>query len=178
LPFLNSTRSPASWTVDEFSQPLKSQQPEPARQRNIQNYAMAPAISNEREMITVIARAALTSTPQAPPATGRPSNDGFSPAAIIGVVAAIVILLILVPLVAVILRRYERKRCMEMLPDSASTRAGSSKSSVREDQSLRSIMVTKEVQRSSIKVDSRIKRPEEAYAHERGWSRTEVRGGT
>jgi hypothetical protein len=67
---------------------------------------------------------------------------------------------------------------MEMLPDTASTRVGSSKSSVREDQSLRSIMVTKEVQRSSLKVDDALKRPEEAHTHERGWSRTEVRGGT
>ncbi|KAH7067705.1 hypothetical protein BKA63DRAFT_522663 [Paraphoma chrysanthemicola] len=141
---------------------------------------MAPTIANKSEMLAIIVRAASTSTstPQAPPATGRPSNDGFSPSAIIGVVAAIVILLILVPLVAVILRRYERKRCMEMLPDSASTRAGSSTSSVREDQSLKSILVTKEVQRSSLKVESGLKRPEEAYTHGRGWSRTEVRGGS
>ncbi|KAF2025365.1 hypothetical protein EK21DRAFT_116917 [Setomelanomma holmii] len=143
---------------------------------------MAPAYTNKLGEITLIVRSTPTSTsvPQAPPAAGAiatTTDDGFGPAAIIGVVMAIVAILILVPLVAVILRRHERKRCMEMLPDSASTRMGSSKSSVREDQSLKSIMVTKEVQRSSLKVDSGLRRPEEAHTHERGWSRIEVRGG-
>jgi hypothetical protein len=83
----------------------------------------------------------------------------------------------MVPLIAVILRRYERKRCLEMLPDSASGGSRSSKSSVREDQSLKSILVTREVQRSSLRVSEGVRKPEEAHINERGWSRTEVRGG-
>lgn len=117
-----------------------------------------------------------TSVPQAPSAWGGSPSDGFSPAAIIGIVAAIVILLVLIPLVAVLLRRYERKRCVEMLPDSASLRPGTSDSSVREH-SLKSIMVTREVQRSSVKIEENLRIPEEAHTHARGWSRTEVRGG-
>jgi hypothetical protein len=52
---------------------------------------------------------------------------------------------------------------------------------VREDQSLKSILVTREVQRSSLRVAGRVedgvKRSEEAHMSESGWSRTEVRGG-
>jgi len=83
----------------------------------------------------------------------------------------------MVPLIAVMLRRYERKRCLEMLPDSASGGLASGKSSMRESESLKSILVTKEVQRSSLRVVEGLRRPEEAHTHERGWSKTEVRGG-
>lgn len=122
------------------------------------------------------------SIPQAGPAPPAPaastsSNDGWSPLAIIGIVAAIVIILVLVPLIAIILRRYERKRCLEMLPDGASAEMASSKSSVREDQSLKSILVTKEVLRSSLRMSPTVSKPEEAHTHGRGWSQTEVRGG-
>jgi hypothetical protein len=66
-----------------------------------------------------------------------------------------------------------------MLPDSASGKQGSSKSSVREDQSLRSILVTREVLRSSLRVEEEgVRKPEEVYMREREWSRTEVRGGS
>lgn len=138
---------------------------------------MAPLLSRT---IALVSRQTDTSIPQAPPATGSwgaSQSDGFNPAAIIGIVAAIVIILVLVPLIAAILRRYERKRCREMLPDTPSARLGSSSSSVQEDQSLKSILVTKEVQRSSVRVDDGLQRPEEAHTHERGWSCTEVRGG-
>lgn len=122
------------------------------------------------------------SMPQAGPAPPAPAastsfNDGWSPLAIIGIVAAIVIILILIPLIAIILRRYERKRCLEMLPDGASAEMASSKSSVREDQSLKSILVTKEVLRSSLRMSPTVAKPEEAHTHGRGWSQTEVRGG-
>lgn len=115
--------------------------------------------------------------PQAAPSAATSPNDGWSPLAIIGIVAAIVFILGLVPFIAVILRRYERKRCLEMLPDSASAEMGSSKSSVREDQSLKSIMVTREVLRSSLRMSPSVTKPEEAHTHVRGWSQTEVRGG-
>jgi flagellar biosynthesis/type III secretory pathway M-ring protein FliF/YscJ len=121
-----------------------------------------------------------TSIPQAPPAAGSwgpPAAQGWSPSAIIGIVAAIVIILVLVPLIAIILRRYERKRCLEMLPDAAAGGLDSSKSSVREDQSLKSILVTKEVSRSSLRMAPGLSKPEEAHTHGRGWSQTEVRGG-
>jgi hypothetical protein len=120
------------------------------------------------------------SIPQAPPAAptaSTSSNDGWSPLAIIGIIAAIVIILVMVPLIAIILRRYERKRCLEMLPDGASAEMASSKSSVREDQSLKSILVTKEVLRSSLRMSPTVAKPDEAHAHVRGWSQTEVRGG-
>jgi hypothetical protein len=66
-----------------------------------------------------------------------------------------------------------------MLPDSASGKQGSSKSSVREDQSLRSILVTREVMRLSLRVDGNaLKKPEEVYMRENEWNRTEVRGGS
>lgn len=86
----------------------------------------------------------------------------------------------MIPLVAVIMRRYERKRCLEMLPDSSSGGHRFSNSSVREDQSLKSILVTREVQRSSLRIGGNgVKRPEEVHVKsERGWSHTEVRGGS
>jgi hypothetical protein len=85
----------------------------------------------------------------------------------------------MVPITAILIRRYERKRCREMLQDSVSGKQGSSKSSVKEDQSLRSILVTREVLRSSLRVEGPgLKKPEEVYMRERGWSRTEVRGGS
>lgn len=63
-----------------------------------------------------------------------------------------------------------------MVKDSGSR--GSSRGSdgvgnLQEGQSLRSILVTKELQRVSIKLI----KPEEAYVHGRGWSEAEVRGG-
>ncbi|KAH7377874.1 hypothetical protein BKA66DRAFT_571897 [Pyrenochaeta sp. MPI-SDFR-AT-0127] len=120
----------------------------------------------------------ITSSPQAPTAAYTwDSNDGWSPAAIIGIVAAAVLLLVAVPLVAVILRRYERKRLRETAKDSGSSSLGSSKSSIREGQSLRSILVTRELQRTSVKLAEGVDRPEQAHMSGRGWSRTEVRGG-
>jgi hypothetical protein len=143
---------------------------------------MAPTLKEVLNSINLASRDTSTYTelPQAPPAhsprdTSR--NDGWSPSAIIGIVAAIIAILVLVPLIAIILRRYERKRCQEMLPDGVSSGSRSSKSSVREDQSLKSILVTREVQRSSLRMAPSLTRPEEAHTHGRGWSRTEVRGG-
>jgi hypothetical protein len=145
---------------------------------------MAPILAHQFYKVFLFRRDDYSSIPQAPPATSpHPSstNSGWSPSAIIGIVAAIVLILIMVPLIAIILRRYERKRCLEMLPkDGPSPRLGSSSnSSVREDQSLKSILVTREVQRSSLRVAPEVKRPEEVYMKngEEGWSRTEVRGG-
>jgi H+/gluconate symporter-like permease len=143
---------------------------------------MAPTTARQIRTIALLGRDTTASTPipQAPPAANsdRAANtNGWTPSAIIGIVVAIVIVLILVPILAVIYRRYERKRCAEMLPDSASSKAGSSRSSVREGQSLKSILVTKEVLRSSLRVEGGLRRPEEAHMDERGWSQTEVQGG-
>jgi hypothetical protein len=142
---------------------------------------MAPVFATLFPSVYLSIRDDYSSIPQAPPAT--PSNtssskDGWSPSAIIAIVAAVVLILAMVPLIAIILRRYEKKRCLEMLPkDGTSPRTGSSHSSTREDSSLKSILVTREVQRSSLKMAPGLKRPEEAHTHERGWSHTEVRGG-
>lgn len=126
----------------------------------------------------LLSRSIPQGTPPPPaPTASTSSNDGWSPAAIIGIVAAIVIILITVPLIAIILRRYERKRCLEMVPEVASNGMGSSQSSVREDQSLKSILVTKELQRSSLRMSPSVARPEEVHAHGRAWSQTQVRGG-
>jgi hypothetical protein len=143
---------------------------------------MAPTLKQALGSTNLVTRDTSTPTdlPQAPPAQsvwGASRDDGWSPSAIIGIVAAVIIILVLVPLIAIILRRYERKRCLEMLPDAASGGLRSSKSSVREDQSLKSILVTREVQRSSLRMAPALTRPEEAHTHGRGWSRTEVRGG-
>jgi hypothetical protein len=142
---------------------------------------MAPISAQFSQIISLITRDTSTppasSLPQAPTAAlprGRPSTDGWTPSSIIAIVAAIAVVLSLVPLIAIVLRRYERKRCLEMLPEAG---LQSSKSSVREDQSLKSILVTMEVQRSSLRV---VARPEEVYVNGQGtgWSRTEVRGGS
>jgi hypothetical protein len=143
---------------------------------------MAPTLTQVVSTIRLAKRDTSTSTalPQAPPALGvwrASTNDGWSPSAIIGIVAAVVIILVLVPLIAIILRRYERKRCLEMLPDASSGRLGSSKSSMRENQSLKSILVTKEVLRSSLRMTPALTKPDEAHTHGRVWSQTEVRGG-
>jgi hypothetical protein len=143
---------------------------------------MAPTLTQVVGTKRLANRNTSTSTalPQAPPALGvwgASTNDGWSPSAIIGIVAAVVIILVLVPLIAIILRRYERKRCLEMLPDGSSGGLGSSKSSVREDQSLKSILVTKEVLRSSLRMTPSLTKPDEAHTHGRVWSQTEVRGG-
>jgi len=141
---------------------------------------MAPISTQVQQTASIVQHelSPSASVPEAPSVANRPSKaDGFSPSAIIGIVAAIVLILALVPLIAIILRRYERKRCREMRADMASTRLDSSGSSVREGQSLKSILVTKEVLRSSLRVSQGPKRPEEAHINERGWSLTEVRGG-
>ena len=116
-----------------------------------------------------------TSLPAAPLARSSDS-DGWSPLAIIGIVASIVVLLLCVPLIAICLRRYEGKRCKEMVKDSGSR--GSSRGSdglghLQEGQSLRNIMVTRELQRVSLKLS----KLEEAHVHGRGWTEAEVQGG-
>ncbi|KAJ4982835.1 hypothetical protein SVAN01_11683 [Stagonosporopsis vannaccii] len=118
-----------------------------------------------------------TIIPSAPSAAPRSTNsDGFSPLAIIGIVAAIMGLICCVPLIAICLRRYERKRCKEMVKESGirgSSRGSDALSHLEEGQSLRSILVTKELQRISLKLS----KPAEAHVQGRGWSETDVRGG-
>ncbi|KAH7384033.1 hypothetical protein DE146DRAFT_213285 [Phaeosphaeria sp. MPI-PUGE-AT-0046c] len=138
---------------------------------------MAPIASHLLQARNHIFSRSIPQGPPIAPTAATSSKDGWSPSAIIGIVAAIIIILVLVPLIAIILRRYERKRCLEMLPDTASAEMGSSKSSVREDQSLKSILVTREVLRSSLRMAPAVTKPEEAHTHVRGWSQTEVRGG-
>ena len=121
---------------------------------------------------------AYTTVPAAPPAAPPASSfkeDGWSPLAIIGIVASIMVILLCVPLIAICLRRYERKRCKEMVKDSGnggSSRGSDDLSRLQEGQSLKSILVTKELQRTSLKLS----KPEEAYLNGRGWSKAEVRG--
>jgi hypothetical protein len=124
--------------------------------------------------------------PEAPPAMAPNTvsrSDGFSPGAIIGIVIAIVCLILAVPLIAVLLRKYEKTRLRETpkLPGSSS---GDSLRSIEEGHSLKSIIVTKELSRSSVRmerVDSGIRRPDDVYAvgkeRERAWSVTEVHAG-
>jgi hypothetical protein len=124
-------------------------------------------------------------SPEAPPAiipNVSSRSDGFSPGAIIGIVIAIVGLLLAVPLIAILLRRYEKTRLRETPKSPGSSNI--SLRSIQEDHSLRSILVTKELLRSSMRmerVDSGVRRPEEVHGNERererGWSCTEVRGG-
>lgn len=83
----------------------------------------------------------------------------------------------MVPLIAVTLRHYERKRLQETVQNNGASGLDSSKSSITEGQSLKSILVTREMQRSSVKLGEGVDRPEQAHMHERGWSRTEVRAG-
>jgi hypothetical protein len=97
-------------------------------------------------------------------------------------VIAIVGLLLAVPLIAILLRRYEKTRLRETPKSPGSSNI--SLRSIQEDHSLRSILVTKELSRSSMRmerVDSGVRRPEEVHGNgrerERGWSCTEVRGG-
>ncbi len=82
----------------------------------------------------------------------------------------------MVPLIALLVRKYERKRLKETVKHSAWSDAGSSKSSLK-DGSLRQIVVTKELQRTSMKLAEGVDKPEPVYAHGREWSRTEVKGG-
>ena len=153
---------------------------------------MSSTIVHPTSFVTSVVRATSTQTsaaqqtattiPQAPTAAGtwaadESNRDGWSPAAIIGIVAAVVLILISVPLVAILLRRYERKRLRETVNNSGSSGLGSSKSSVKEGQSLRSILVTRELQRTSLKLAEGVDKPEPAHLHEKGWNRTEVRGG-
>src|SRR4051812_45554839 len=105
-----------------------------------------------RVMLAMRDASTPTANPQAPPVGGgwgAPANDGWSPAAIIGIVAAIMSIMVLIPFIALLLRKNERKRCREVLSKSTPGGLQSSKNSVREEQSLKSILVTKEVQRSS-----------------------------
>lgn len=63
-----------------------------------------------------------------------------------------------------------------MVKDSGSrgsSRGSDGLSHLQEGQSLRSILVTKELQRVSL----RLNQPEEAHVHGKGWSEAEVRGG-
>ncbi|EOA87493.1 hypothetical protein ACJQWK_10115 [Exserohilum turcicum] len=124
--------------------------------------------------------------PQAPPAdlaNISSHNDGFSPGAIIGIVIAIVCLLLVVPLIAVLLRRYEKSRLRETprIPDNSDA----SLRSIGENHSLQRILVTKELLRSSIRmerIDSGLRRPDEVYGggreREESWSHTDVQGGS
>ena len=124
--------------------------------------------------------------PEAPPATipkTGSGSDGFSPGAIVGIVLAVIFLLLLVPLIAMLLRRYEKTRLRETPKSSGSSHA-SLRSHSQEEQNLGCILVTKELLRSSVRmerVDSGINRPDEIYGNgrerTRGWSVTEVRGG-
>ena len=107
------------------------------------------------------------------------NSSAWTPLAIIGIVTSIIVLLLCIPLIAICMRRYERKRCKETFKATSGSR-GSSRGSdgasqMEEGQSLKSIMVTRELQRSSLKVT----KPEVAYTggQERGWSSVEVRGG-
>ena len=100
-----------------------------------------------------------TLTPEAPPAiipipNGSSRRDGFSPGAIIGIVIAIVCLLLLVPIIAILLRRYEKTRLRET-PKLSPGSSGSDVSlrSVQENHSLKSILVTKELSRSSMRME-------------------------
>ena len=127
-----------------------------------------------------------TIVPEAPPATvpkAGSRSDGFSPGAIIGIVIAIVFLLLLVPLIAILLRRYEKTRLRET-PKSSGSSNVSLRSHSQEEPNLGRILVTKELLRSSVRmerVDSGINKPDQIYGNGRdrlrGWSITEVRGG-
>lgn len=122
----------------------------------------------------------MSTTPPAPSVLPAPHNSSaWTPLAIIGIVTSIIILLLCIPLIAICMRRYERKRCKETFKAPSGSR-GSSRGSdgvsqLEEGQSLKSIMVTRELQRSSLKVT----KPEVAYSggQGRGWSSVEVRGG-
>jgi hypothetical protein len=133
-----------------------------------------------------------SSIPDAPPAiTSLPNansrSDGFSPGAIIGIVIAIVCLLLAVPVIAILLRRYEKTRLRET-PKLGPGSCDVSLRSIQENHSLKSILVTKELSRSSMRVErvdsgAGVRRPEDCYGggngrgREREWSCTEVRGG-
>ncbi|KAL5113561.1 hypothetical protein ACEQ8H_008570 [Pleosporales sp. CAS-2024a] len=128
---------------------------------------MAPVLANQVQSRHLSTRDKST-IPQAPSAVDSSSSarsHGWSRSAIIGIVAAVIVIVIMVPLMTVILRRYERKHSVEMLAqDGVSSRLGSSStSSVREDQSLKSIIVTREVQRSSLRMARELKRPGDVW---------------
>lgn len=103
-------------------------------------------------------------------------SGGFTPSAIIGIVATIVVLLLCVPLVAILLRRYERQCLIETAK--ASGRSDTSlNESVMEGSSLRSILVTRELRRSSYKVVDGVEKPDGVYMSKRGRDEFGVRGG-
>jgi len=147
---------------------------------------MAPATTLSS---ILVARTSLSSTstptsiaiPQAPPAGtiyASSTTDAWSPSAIIGIVAAVVLICLSVPLIAVIARRYQKKRLCETIPyNGGSSKSSLKTGSVREDQSLKNIMVTRELQRTSQKLSEGVRTPEKAHVDEKGWSRTEVSGG-
>lgn len=124
--------------------------------------------------------------PEAPPAitpNAVSRSDDFSPGAIIGIVIAIVCLILAVPIIAVLLRKYEKTRLRET-PKISGSRSSDSLRSIEEGHSLKNIVVTKELLRSSVRlerVDSGIRRPDEVYGggreRERAWSFAEVHGG-
>ncbi|KAF2851327.1 hypothetical protein T440DRAFT_467630, partial [Plenodomus tracheiphilus IPT5] len=77
--------------------------------------------------LTVLPRSTTTPIPMAPSShssTHIPS--GISPTAIICIVAATILLLLSVPLIALLLRRYERKRLVEPTIKDTSTSSNSS----------------------------------------------------
>ncbi|RMZ71390.1 hypothetical protein GMOD_00005943 [Pyrenophora seminiperda CCB06] len=134
----------------------------------------------------------ITAIPEAPPAAipkAESRSDGFSPGAIIGIVCAILFLLLLVPLIAILLRRYEKTQLRETPKSSGSSRASlrsHSHSHSLEAPHLGSILVTKELLRSSVRMErvdsSMISRPEQVHGNggrerERGWTVTGVQGG-
>ncbi|CBX96759.1 hypothetical protein IAQ61_005376 [Plenodomus lingam] len=129
----------------------------------------------------ILSRSTQPTTPLAPSAqTSSQPSSGFSPTAIISLVVAIILLLLCVPLIAVLLRRYERNRLVKTTPNGISisrdtfSNSGRSSATVndgaREEQnlgiSLNSILVTKELeQRESV----RLEEPGQAYLKDRGW---------
>jgi hypothetical protein len=84
-----------------------------------------------------------------------------------------------------LLRRYEKTRLRETPKLSSPGSSDASLRSIQENQSLKSILVTRELSRSSMRMErveaGVVARPEECYGNgrerERGWSCTEVRGG-
>ncbi|KAI8931849.1 hypothetical protein NX059_010755 [Plenodomus lindquistii] len=136
---------------------------------------LSPPSSNTH-LITLLPRSSPPPFPIAP--SIRPStqpSSGFSPTAILCIVAAIVVILLCVPLIALTLRRYERKRLIETMPKEIH----SISDSVREEQSLKSILVTRELQRESVRVsvdaDGGVEKPGRVYSG--GWKGAELRGG-
>ncbi|KAF2126408.1 hypothetical protein P153DRAFT_258855, partial [Dothidotthia symphoricarpi CBS 119687] len=111
--------------------------------------------------------------PEAPPASSPWHSNGqsWSPLAIIGIVAAVVFLLMCIPIIALLLRRFESRRCREMPKPTHGFE--SKEGSVKDSESWKSILVTREMQRVSLKLT----KLEEVHLQGRGWTKAEVRGG-